>query len=86
MPPIDVAAAFTLTHVGDGAVNFTATAQVIGGASVVTLGGFSSAEASQGGSLNDGSYALTVVPAGAEQPIHQPAHRLQPGIRRGRGQ
>jgi hypothetical protein len=54
-------AAFTLTRIGGGAVTFTATPQVVNGATVVTLSGFSGTEASSGGSLNDGRYTLTAL-------------------------
>jgi hypothetical protein len=53
-------AAFTLTRVGGGAVNFTATANTVGGVTVVTLTGFTGAEATAG-SLNDGRYTLTAL-------------------------
>src|SRR5207249_2885602 len=59
--PTNVASAFTLTRIGGGAVNFTATPQTVGGLTLVILGGFSGAEASQGGSLNDGRYTLTAL-------------------------
>jgi hypothetical protein len=53
--------AFTLTRIGDGAaVNFTATASVVGGVTVVTLSGFTGA-ATEFGSLADGRYTLTAV-------------------------
>src|SRR5207248_2263586 len=54
------AAAFTLTRTGGGAVAFTATADVVGGVTVVTLDGFSGAE-TQFGSLADGRYTLTAL-------------------------
>jgi autotransporter-associated beta strand protein len=54
-------AAFTLTRVSDGAaVSFTATAQVIGGVTVVTLNNFTGS-ATQFGSLTDGRYTLTAI-------------------------
>jgi FG-GAP-like repeat/Dockerin type I domain len=54
-------AAFTLTRVSDGAsVSFTATAQVVGGVTVVTLNNFSGT-ATQFGSLADGRYTLTAL-------------------------
>jgi Dockerin type I domain/Chlamydia polymorphic membrane protein (Chlamydia_PMP) repeat len=52
--------AFTLSRNGGGAVNFTATANVVGGATVVTLTSFTGSEA-QFGSLKDGRYTLTVL-------------------------
>jgi ELWxxDGT repeat protein len=55
-----VASAFTLTRNGGGAVNFGATASVIGGVTVVTLTGFTGSEA-QLGSLKDGRYTLTAL-------------------------
>jgi hypothetical protein len=51
---------FTLTRIGGGAVNFTATAIVIGGVTVVTLTGFTGNE-TQFGSLADGRYTLTAL-------------------------
>jgi Dockerin type I domain len=51
---------FTLTRTGGGAVNFSATASVIGGVTVVTLTGFTGSEA-QFGSLADGRYTLTAL-------------------------
>src|SRR5204863_9315478 len=60
--PTNAASAFTLTRTGGGAVTIgSVTQQVINGASVVTLSGFSGTEASQGGSLNDGTYTLTAL-------------------------
>src|SRR5205085_10018318 len=60
--PANAATAFTLTRIGGGAVTIgTATAQAVSGATVVTLSGFSGAEASSGGSLNDGRYTLTAL-------------------------
>jgi hypothetical protein len=60
--PANVASAFTLTRIGGGAVTIgSATAQTVNGGTVVTLSGFSGAEASQGGSLNDGRYTLTAL-------------------------
>src|SRR4029453_2170210 len=53
-------AAFTLTRNGGGAVLFTATSNVVGGVTVVTLNGFSGAE-TEFGSLRDGRYTLTVL-------------------------
>jgi hypothetical protein len=55
-----VASAFTLTRNGGGAVNFSATASIIGGATVVTLTGFTGNE-TQFGSLKDGRYTLTAL-------------------------
>jgi Dockerin type I domain len=52
--------AFTLTRTGGGGVNFTATASVAGGVTVVTVTGFTGAEA-QFGSLKDGRYTLTAL-------------------------
>src|SRR5207247_3043133 len=58
----NIASAFTLTRIGGGAVTIgTVTAATVSGAMVVTLSGFSGAEASQGGSLNDGRYTLTAL-------------------------
>jgi hypothetical protein len=55
------AAAFTLSRIGGGSVgSFTATQQVLGGVTVVTLNGFSGAE-TQNTSLADGRYTLTVI-------------------------
>ncbi len=55
-----VAAAFGLSRIGGGAVGgFTATANVVGGVTVVTLTGFTGAE-TEFGSLADGRYSLTV--------------------------
>src|SRR5207253_6601871 len=60
--PQSIASAFTLTRQGGGAVTIgTATATTVSGATVVTLSGFSGAEASSGGSLNDGRYTLTAL-------------------------
>ena len=54
-------AAFTLTRNSDGAaVTFTATAQTVGGGTVVTLTGFGGS-ATQSGSLADGRYTLTAL-------------------------
>src|SRR5205085_9902062 len=54
-------AAFTLTRNSDSApVTFTATANVVGGVTVVTLGGFGGS-AAQSGSLADGRYTLTAL-------------------------
>ncbi len=56
-----VSAAFQLTRIGGGAVGgFTATANTVGGHTVVTLNAFTGAE-SQFGSLADGRYQLTAV-------------------------
>jgi hypothetical protein len=56
-----VANAFTLTRNSDGAVvNFTATAGVVGGVTVVTLNGFTGT-ATEFGSLADGRYTLTAL-------------------------
>jgi hypothetical protein len=56
-----VAAAFQLSRIGGGAVGgFTATANVVGGHTVVTLTGFTGAETNFG-SLADGRYTLTAV-------------------------
>jgi ELWxxDGT repeat protein len=64
-------AAFTLTRASDNAVvGFTATANVVGGVTVVTLNGFIGS-ATEFGSLADGRYTLTVlasqVSAGGQQ-------------------
>src|SRR5207244_246402 len=60
--PANAAPAFTLTRTGGGAVTIGSVArQVVNGVSVVTLSGFGGAEASQGGSLNDGKYTLTAL-------------------------
>jgi hypothetical protein len=60
--PANVASAFTLARIGGGLVTIgTATAQTVSGATVVMLSGFSGAEASFGGSLNDGRYTLTAL-------------------------
>ncbi len=66
-----VADAFGLSRIGGGAVGgFTATANVVGGATVVTLSGFTGAE-SEFGSLADGRYTVLVranqVTAGGTQ-------------------
>jgi hypothetical protein len=54
-------AAFTLIRNSDGApVMFTATANVVGGVTVVTLNGFSGS-ATEFGSLADGRYTLTAL-------------------------
>src|SRR5205807_2479532 len=54
-------AAFTLTRNSDSApVTFTATANVVGGATVVTLNGFGGTP-TQFGSLADGRYTLTAL-------------------------
>src|SRR5439155_8512982 len=54
-------AAFTLVRNSDGAaVNFTATAGVVGGVTVVTLNAFTGS-AAQFGSLADGRYTLTAL-------------------------
>jgi len=54
------AAAFRLTRQGGGDVGgFTATSQTVGGATVVTLNGFTGAQ-TESGSLADGVYTLTV--------------------------
>jgi hypothetical protein len=59
--PTNPASAFTLTRVSDGAaVTFTATASVVNGATVVTLGNFGGPATSYG-SLADGRYTLTVL-------------------------
>jgi hypothetical protein len=56
-----VANAFMLTRVGGGAVGgFTAAAAVVGGVTVVAVGGFTGAE-TQFGSLADGRYTLTAL-------------------------
>jgi ELWxxDGT repeat protein len=55
-----VASAFTLTRNGGGAVNFTATASVVGGVTVVMLNGFTGS-ATEFGSLIDGRYTLTAL-------------------------
>jgi hypothetical protein len=55
-----VASAFTLTRTSGGAVNFTATANVIGGVTVVALTSFTGNE-TQFGSLRDGRYTLTAL-------------------------
>jgi hypothetical protein len=55
-----VASAFTLTRTSGGAVNFAATANVIGGVTVVTLTSFTGNE-TQFGSLKDGRYTLTAL-------------------------
>jgi hypothetical protein len=64
------AAAFTLTRVGGGSVNFTATAATVGSGTVVTLSAFTGAE-TNAGSLNDGRYTLTAlasqITAGGQQ-------------------
>jgi hypothetical protein len=52
--------AFTLTRIGGGSVNFTASASVIGGVTVVTLNAFTGAE-TEFGSLKDGRYTLTAL-------------------------
>ena len=60
--PANAASAFTLVRTGGGAVTIgSVTQQVVNGASLVTLSGFSGADASQNGSLNDGSYTLTAL-------------------------
>src|SRR5204862_8327357 len=60
--PTNIASAFTLARIGGGLVTIgSATAQTVSGATVVTLSGFSGAEASSGGSLNDGRYTLTAL-------------------------
>jgi hypothetical protein len=66
-----VAAAFQLSRIGGGAVGgFTATANVVGGVTVVTLTGFTGAE-TQFGSLADGRYQVTAlasqITAGGQQ-------------------
>src|SRR5205085_3312664 len=54
-------AAFTLTRASDGAaVLFTATPNVVGGVTVVTLSNFTGA-AAEFGSLADGRYTLTAL-------------------------
>jgi hypothetical protein len=56
-------AAFQLTRAGGGPVGgFTTSAATIGGVTVVTLGNFTGAE-TDGGSLADGRYTLTVAAA-----------------------
>jgi probable HAF family extracellular repeat protein len=55
-----VAQAFTLSRNGGKPVNFTATASVINGVTVVTLSNFTGAE-TQFGSLGDGRYTLTAL-------------------------
>jgi hypothetical protein len=52
-----VASAFTLTRTGGGAVNFSATASVVNGVTVVTLNNFTGSE-TEFGSLRDGRYTL----------------------------
>ncbi len=55
------AAAFVVSRVSDGAlVSFTATVSTVGGATVVTLSGFTGS-ATQYGSLADGRYTLRVL-------------------------
>src|SRR5262249_52309247 len=53
-----VASAFTLTRAGGGPVDFTATATVMSGVTVVTLNNFTGTE-TEFGSLADGRYTLT---------------------------
>jgi hypothetical protein len=55
-----VASAFSLVRNGGGAVTFSATANLVGGVTVVTIDNFTGAEA-QFGSLSDGRYTLTVL-------------------------
>jgi len=55
-----VASAFTLMRTGGGSVNFSATANVIGGVTVVTINSFSGTE-TDFGSLADGRYTLTAL-------------------------
>jgi hypothetical protein len=55
-----VASAFTLQRTGGGAVNFSATASVVNGGTVVTLNAFTGAE-TEFGSLRDGRYTLTAL-------------------------
>lgn len=55
-----VGAAFTLSRVTGGSLNFTANAQIIGGATVVTLNNFTGS-ATDFGSLADGRYTLTAL-------------------------
>jgi hypothetical protein len=55
-----VASAFSLARNGGGAVNFTATSNVQGGVTVVTLNAFTGAETNFG-SLADGRYTLTAL-------------------------
>jgi hypothetical protein len=55
-----VSNAFTLVRTGGGSVNFSATANVVGGVTVVTLNGFTGSE-TQFGSLRDGRYTLTAL-------------------------
>ena len=55
-----VASAFTLNRTGGGAVNFAASANIVSGVTVVTLNGFTGAEA-ENGSLRDGRYTLTAL-------------------------
>jgi hypothetical protein len=57
-----VASAFTLSRIGGGAVNFSASASVVGGVTVVTINGFAGAE-TEFGSLRDGRYTLTAIAA-----------------------
>jgi len=62
--PANAAAAFTLQRIGGGPVSIgTATTRVVNGVTEVTLSGFSGAEASAGGSLNDGRYTLAALAA-----------------------
>jgi hypothetical protein len=55
-----VGSAFTLSRNGGGTVNFSATASVIGGVTIVTLTSFTGSE-TQFGSLRDGRYTLTAI-------------------------
>lgn len=56
----NVAAAFTLNRNGAGAVNFTASQNVIGGVTVVMLSNFTGVE-TEIGSLRDGRFTLTAL-------------------------
>jgi dockerin type I repeat protein len=58
--PGPVASAFSLTRAGGGVVNFSATSNVQGGVTVVTLDAFTGAETNFG-SLADGRYTLTAL-------------------------
>jgi hypothetical protein len=55
-----VADAFTFTRSGGGSVAFAASASVVGGVTVVTLGNFTGGE-TEFGSLADGRYTLTAL-------------------------
>jgi hypothetical protein len=56
----NVVAAFTLTRIGGGSVAFSASASNATGVTVVTINGFTGAEA-QSGSLRDGRFTLTAL-------------------------